>query len=61
MRTCNMCVACSDMQVIPPGQYVVLSTDLGVEEVVEDDAETQRKVVRSTPAMLLLWLHRCSC
>jgi len=30
--------------VIPPGQYVVLSTDLGVEEVVEDDPETQRKV-----------------
>lgn len=23
--------------VIPPGQYVVLSTDLGIEEVVEDD------------------------
>ena len=27
------------------GQYVVLSTDLGVEEVVEDDEETQKKVV----------------
>lgn len=30
--------------VIPPGQYVVLSTDLGMEEVVEDDKETQERV-----------------
>lgn len=30
--------------VVPPGQYVVLSTDLGMEEVVEDDKETQERV-----------------
>lgn len=30
--------------VIPPGQYMVLSTDLGVEGVIQDDEETQRKV-----------------
>ncbi|KAG2492783.1 hypothetical protein HYH03_008944 [Edaphochlamys debaryana] len=30
--------------VIPPGQYVVLSTDLGMEEVVEDDAGTRKRV-----------------
>lgn len=29
--------------VIPPGQYVVLSSDLGVEEIVEDDAATLKK------------------
>ncbi|KXZ53367.1 hypothetical protein GPECTOR_7g1263 [Gonium pectorale] len=30
--------------VIPPGQYVVLSTDLGMEEVVEDDENTRKAV-----------------
>lgn len=32
------------LHVIPPGQYVVLSTDLGLEEIVEDDESTQKKV-----------------
>ncbi|KAG2438368.1 hypothetical protein HYH02_010823 [Chlamydomonas schloesseri] len=30
--------------VIPPGQYVVLSTDLGIEEVIEDDESTRKRV-----------------
>ncbi|GIL49589.1 hypothetical protein Vafri_5924 [Volvox africanus] len=30
--------------VIPPGQYVVLSTDLGMEEVIEDDEATKKRV-----------------
>mmetsp|Transcript_18762 Transcript_18762/g.40353 ORF Transcript_18762/g.40353 Transcript_18762/m.40353 type:complete len:161 (+) Transcript_18762:164-646(+) len=29
--------------VIPPGQYMVLSTDLGIDEVIEDDPATQKK------------------
>lgn len=47
--SCPTCPAAGDelhlLHVIPPGQYVVLSTDLGMEEVVEDDAETQKRVV----------------
>ncbi|PNH03550.1 hypothetical protein TSOC_010373 [Tetrabaena socialis] len=30
--------------VIPPGQYVVLSTDMGFEEVVEDSEASQKRV-----------------
>ena len=45
------CAACRDevhlFHVVPPGQYVVMSTDLGVEEVVQDDEETQARVVRT--------------
>lgn len=38
--------------VIPPGQYVVLSTDLGLEEIVEDDENTQRRVEQHARAFI---------
>lgn len=38
--------------VIPPAQYVVLATDIGLEEVVQDDPETQKRVEERARAFL---------
>ena len=33
------------LHVIPPGQQLIVTPDLGVEGVIEDDEETKRAVV----------------
>ncbi len=50
--------------VIPPGQYIVLSSDLGVEDVIEDDAATLKAAVSKgtcLPYDTLYAQHRSVC